>query len=167
LDALGIEPFRLVWQIINFLILLFILQRLLFRPILRLMDQRATKIRESIDEAQRMQKLADEIRAMNEKIQEDAKRQANEIIEGARRMSEQYEAAEKERARKEADLLIDRAREEIKLETDRAIAEVRKEAVDLAIGAAGHLIGESLNQQQHYKLVEEYISQAGNGSTPN
>src|SRR5579885_401105 len=106
---LGIDGPRLIFQIVNFLILLFLLQRLLFKPVLRLMDQRAAKVRESIDEAHRMQQLADEIREMNEKIQEDAKRQANDILEGARRMAEQYEASEKEEARKRADDLVARA----------------------------------------------------------
>ncbi|HLG72682.1 MAG TPA: F0F1 ATP synthase subunit B [Chloroflexota bacterium] len=163
---LGIDGPRLIFQIVNFLILLFLLQRLLFKPILRLMDQRATKIRESIDEAHRMQQLADEIREMNEKVREDAKRDANEILEGARRMAEQYEASERERARKEADLFLERQREEIQLERDRAIAEVRRIVVDLAIDAAGKVVEQKLNREDHVKLVEDFLAQtqaAGDG----
>lgn len=163
---LGIDGPRLIFQIVNFLVLLFLLQRLLFKPILRLMDQRAAKVRESIDEAHRMQQVADEIREMNERIQEDAKRQANEILEGARRMAEQYEAHEKERAHKEADLLIERAKDEIQLERDRAVAEVRRIAVDLAIDAAGKVIEQKLSHDEHVKLVEEFLAQtapAGDG----
>jgi F-type H+-transporting ATPase subunit b len=164
LDALGIDPLRLVWQTVNFLILLFLLQRLLFKPILRLMDQRAAKIRESIDEAQRMQKLADEIRQMNEVSVEEAKKQANQIIEGARHMAGQFEVTEKERASKEAELIIQRARDEIALERDRAIAEVRRLAVDLAIEAAGKVIEQKLSRDEHVKLVEDYLSQAQLGA---
>ena len=166
MGALGIDGPRLVWQIINFLILLFLLQRLLFKPVLRLMDQRATKIRESIDEAERMQKLADDIRQMNETSVEEAKKRANEIMEGARHMAEQYEAAEKDRARKEADLLIQRAKDEIELERDRAVADVRRLAVDIAIDAAGKVIEQKLDRDQHVKLVEQLLSEtaaAGDG----
>lgn len=156
---LGIDWVRLVLQIVNFLILLFLLQRLLFKPILRLMDQRASKIRESIDEAHRMQRLADEIREMNEKIQEDAKRQANEIVEGARRMAEQYEASEKERTRQEIELSRQRALDDIELERQRAVAEVRRIVVDLAIDAASKVIEQKLNRDDHVRLVEEFLAQ--------
>ncbi len=166
MEALGIDPLRLVWQIVNFLLLLLLLQRLLFKPILRLMDNRATKIRESIDEAHRMQKLADEIREMNEKERETARRDAAEILDTARRMAEQYEASEKDRARKEAELLIERAKDEIQLERDRAISDVRRVAVDLAIDAAGKVIEQKLDRDQHVQLVERFLSEtsaAGDG----
>jgi F-type H+-transporting ATPase subunit b len=162
-ELLGIDAPRLIFQIVNFLILLFLLQRLLFKPILRLMDQRATKVRESIDEAHRMQQLADEIRAMNEKIQEDAKRQANDILEGARRMAEQYESSEKDKARHEVELMLQRAKDEIELERDRAVAEVRRIAVDLAIDAAGKVIDQKLSRDEHVKLVEDFLAQTQSG----
>lgn len=161
MGALGIDGLRLVWQIINFLILLFLLQRLLFKPILRLMDQRAAKIRESIDEAERMQKLADEIREMNERERDAAKRDANEIIENARRMAAQLEANEKERTMKELELFKQRAMDDIQLERDRAVADVRRIAVGLAIDAAGKVIEQKLTPADHVKLVEDFLSEAG------
>jgi F-type H+-transporting ATPase subunit b len=163
LEALGIDGLRLVWQIVNFLILLFLLQRLLFKPVLRLMDARATKIRESMSEAERMQQLADEIRQMNEKIQEEAKRQANDILEGARRMAAQFEASEKERAAKEIELSRQRALDDIELQRLRAVADVRRVAVDLAIQAAGKVIEQKLTPADHVKLVEDFLAQAGDG----
>jgi F-type H+-transporting ATPase subunit b len=161
LEALGIDGLRLVWQIINFLILLFLLQRLLFKPILRLMDQRATKIRESMSEAERMQKLADEIRLMNEASVEEAKKRANEIVEGARHMAAQLEASEKERVANEIDLSRQRALDDIELQRQRAVADVRRVAVGLAIDAAGKVIEQKLNPADHVKLVEDFLAQAG------
>jgi len=163
LDALGIDGFRLLAQIVNFLILLFLLQRLLFKPILRLMDQRAERIRASVDEAERMQKLADEIREMNEKSVDDARKRAQEIMDNASRMADQFRQSQMDAARKEAELLTERARDEIRLERDQAIAEVRKLAVDLAIGAAGKVIGEHLNREDHVKIVEDFLRQAQAG----
>ncbi|MFI5268685.1 MAG: F0F1 ATP synthase subunit B [Chloroflexota bacterium] len=163
MGALGIDGLRLVWQIINFLILLFLLQRLLFKPILRLMDQRATKIRESIDEAERMQKLADEIREMNEASVEEAKKRANEILEGARHMATQLEASEKERIAHEIDLSRQRALDDIELQRQRAVADVRRIAVDLAIDAAGKVIEQKLTPADHVKLVEAFLAEASAG----
>jgi F-type H+-transporting ATPase subunit b len=159
-QLLGIDGPRLIFQIINFLILLFLLQRLLFKPVLRMMDSRATKIRESIDEAQRMQKLADEIRDMNEKAKDDAKREANEMLENARRMAEQYKESQMEEARQEAERFAQRMRDEIQLERDRAISDVRHQAVDLAIQAAGKVIEQHLDRSAHVQLVEKFLSEA-------
>ena len=164
MGALGIDGFRLLWQTINFLILLFLLQRLLFKPVLRLMDQRQERIRQSVDEADRMRQFAEETKRQTEALLDDARRQANEIIEGSRRMAEQYEASEKDRARHEAELLIERAKDEITLERDRAVADVRQQAVDLAILAAGKVIEQQLNVDQHRQLVTQFLAQAGAGS---
>lgn len=166
MQGLGIDGLRLVWQIINFLILLFILQRVLFKPILRLMDKRADSIRESVDEAERMRQFAEETRRKTEALLDDARHQANEIVEGSRRIAEQYEASEKDRARREAELLIERAKDEIQLERDRAVSEVRQQAVDLAILAAGKVIEQQLNVDQHRQLVTQFLAEAapsGNG----
>lgn len=160
---LGIDVPRLIFQIVNFLILLFLLQRLLFKPVLRLMDQRATKIRESISEAERMQKLADEIREMNEASVEEAKKRANEILEGARHMAAQLEASEKERVAQEIDLSRQRALDDIELQRQRAVADVRRVAVDLAIDAAGKVIEQKLNREDHVKLVEDFLREAAAG----
>jgi len=163
-DQLGIDPLRLVLQIINFLILLFLLQRLLFKPILRLMDERSAKIRESVDEAQRMQKLADEIREMNEKSVEEAKARANEIVNTANHTAQQMIERAKEEQRLEIERMMQRAQDEIQLERDRAIADVRHEAVNLAIQAAGKVIEQQLNTEQHRQLVVDFLSKAEAGA---
>ena len=161
MGALGIDGIRLLWQLINFLILLFILQRLLFKPILRLMDQRAERIRQSVDEADRMQKLADEIRDMNEVERDNARKEAAQILENANRQAEQYRETQMDRATKEAELFLERARDEIRLERDQAVADVRKQAVDLAILAASKVVETSLDQPQHYQIVERFLREAG------
>jgi F-type H+-transporting ATPase subunit b len=163
LEALGIDGLRLVWQIINFLILLYLLNRLLFKPILRLMDQRATKIRDSIDEAHRAQQFADEIRDQAEKVREEARHDANQILEGARRMAEQYEVSEKERTAKELELFKQRAMDDIELERQRAVADVRRAAVDIALDAASKLIEQKLDRQAHVQMVEKFLAEAQTG----
>jgi F-type H+-transporting ATPase subunit b len=159
LGALGIDGLRLIWQIINFLLLLFLLQRLLFKPVLRLMDQRAERIRSSVDEADRMRQLAEETRLANERALEEARTQAAHILENANRMAEQFRQSQMDAARKEAELFTSRARDEIRLERDQAIADVRHQAVDLAILAAGRVIEQQLNPDQHRQLVTQFLSQ--------
>jgi F-type H+-transporting ATPase subunit b len=161
LGALGIDGLRLLWQIINFLILLYLLQRLLFKPVLRLMDQRAERIRTSVDEADRMRQLAEETRLANERALDEARGHAAQIIENANRMAEQFRQSQMDAARREAELFTERARDEIRLERDQAIADVRHQAVDLAILAAGKVIEQQLNVDQHRQLVTQFLAQAG------
>lgn len=164
MDALGIDGPRLLWQIVNFLILLFLLNRLLFKPVLRLMDQRATKIRESVDEAARLEKLAAEIREMNEKSLEEAKARANDLVAAATHTAAQMREQAAQQAREEGERMIERARAEIQLERDRAIADVRHQAVDLAILAAGKVIEQELSTDQHRQLVTRFLEEARTGA---
>jgi len=164
-DALGIDLPRLIFQMVNFLILLFLLQRLLFKPILRLMDQRATKIRESVDEAERMRKMAEELRAANAAALEAAKKEANDLINAATHAANQITEKAREDARAEAERIMARMRDEIRLERDRAIADVRHQAVDLAILAAGKVLEQSLTGPQHYQIVRDFLEKAGQGES--
>ena len=164
MGALGIDGWRLLWQMINFLILLFLLQRLLFKPILRLMDARATKIRESVDEAERMRQLAEETRLANEAAMEAARKQAADLINAATHTATQMREQAAQQAREEGERIIERARDEIQLERDHAIAQVRRQAVDLAILAAGKVIEQQLTPAEHYQLVSDFLEKAEVGA---
>ncbi|MDE3077132.1 MAG: F0F1 ATP synthase subunit B [Chloroflexota bacterium] len=158
--ALGIDWMRLIWQGINFVILLFLLQRLLFKPVLRLMDARAQKIRDSVEEAERARAEAHETMQANQALLDEARKQAAELIESATRTADQIREQAAANARGEAEQLLERARSEIALEREQAIAQVRKHAVDLALLAAGNVIEQTLTGPEHYRLVTQFLEKA-------
>jgi F-type H+-transporting ATPase subunit b len=155
--GLGINLPTLLAQIINFLILLGLLYLVAYKPILRMLDQRAAKIREGLEQAElnkeRAARAEEEVKAQLETARKDGQA----IIAQASQIGERVKEEAKLGARQEAEALIGRARGEIQRERDEAMDELRKEFIDIAILAAGKVINESLDQERHRRLIEETL----------
>lgn len=162
MEDLGLHLPSLIIFLVNFLILLGILYLFAYKPILRVMDQRSERIRESLE-------AADKAREEAATSQQDTQRQLNEarmegqrLIEQAREMAERYRTEEKEKARQEAEAFILRAREDIQRERDAAVQEVRAHFADLAISAAEKVIERSLDRDAHGELIAGVLEEGGN-----
>ena len=148
-----------VWTGITFLVLLVVLKRFAWGPIVSTLDERERTIREAIDAARRERQQAEKLL---EEQKEGLARAQREAAELARQSRQEVEAVRQEltaRARQEAEDLLAEARRQIAEEVVRARGELRAEVVDLAIDAAGRLIQASLDDKAQRKLVEEYIAQ--------
>jgi F-type H+-transporting ATPase subunit b len=147
----------LVIQAINFLLLLVIMVKLLYRPLLSKMEERTQAIRRSLDEAQ-----AARAEAQREREEHAARLQAAHAEAQAIRATALKEAAEEQRrlveaARGEAGRLVEAARNEMAQEVRRARQELRQEVADLAITAAERLIRKSLRDEDHRRIVQDAI----------
>jgi F-type H+-transporting ATPase subunit b len=147
----------LVIQAINFLLLLAIMVKLLYRPLLSKMEERTQAIRRSLDEAQ-----AARAEAQREREEHAARLQAAHAEAQAIRATALKEAAEEQRrlveaARGEAGRLVEAARNEMAQEVRRARQELRQEVADLAITAAERLIRKSLRDEDHRRIVQDAI----------
>jgi F-type H+-transporting ATPase subunit b len=158
-EDLGLNFPSLIVFLVNFLILLGILYLFAYKPILRVMDQRSERIKESLEAADRAREDA-------AKSQEDTQRQLNEarvegqkLIEQAREMAERYREEERERARQEAEAFISRARADIQRERDTAIQDVRSHFAELAIAAAERVIERSLDRDAHAQIIEKVLEE--------
>jgi F-type H+-transporting ATPase subunit b len=158
-SILSVNPGLIFWTIVSFLLLLFLLGKMAWGPIVAALDRREKAIRDAVlaadnarTEAQRvieenkqlLAKAADEANATREKAIRDAEARANAIFN---------------EAQSKADAQIERARREIQLEEERAVAAVRKEAVDLSIEAASRLLGRTLNTDDNRRLVEQFLKE--------
>lgn len=159
-NSFGVNVLSLVYYLLLFGIVLYLLRRFAFGPILRTIDARQEKIDRSLDEAQ---EAVASVKANQEKAQktvDEAAAEAREIITRAERLaSEIHEDARKE-AKVQADVIVVKAREEIDRERQAAINELRAQAVDLAITAAGRVIGETLSDDRSRQLAEDAVKQA-------
>jgi F-type H+-transporting ATPase subunit b len=146
------------WTLIVFVLLVVILGKFAWGPILKNVESREKSIQSAIDEAAQRNaeaaKLLDEHRAQLA----DARRQANELIAEGRSAGEGVRKTIEEKARTEAQQIVERARQEIQRERDAAIAALRKESVDLALAAAAKLMQQNLDQNKDRQLVERYLS---------
>ena len=148
------------WTVVIFLLLMAVLSKWAFPPILGYAAAREKRIQDSLDEAKRNREEAERLLATQRQELAQAKAQAQEVIAEGRVAAEKVRAELLERARVEQEAVVARAKEEILLERDRAVEQVRREAVELAIAAAGRLLEERLGSEQDKKLVFDYLSRA-------
>ncbi len=157
-EQLGIDPVKLGIQAFNFLLLLFILQRVAYKPLLRIMDARSARIRADLDEARRL-------REESERDRETYRAQLNRVRDEARGVLEEANnvaARIREQAIIDAEaqnhVSLQRARDEIAREKEHAIAELRREVGDLAIQVATQVLGRSMDTSDQRRLVDEALA---------
>ena len=159
LETLGIHFPSLAIYLVNFLLVLLLLYLFAYKPILRLMDQRADRIRESLEAADTArQEAASSQEAIQEQITE-ASREGQRIMDQAREASERFRTEEMDKARQEAEAFVERAKQDIARERDTALQEVRASFGDLAITAAERVIRSSLDRQAHEELINQVLEE--------
>lgn len=156
-----INLFEIIVAIINFLLLLFILRFVLFKPLNQTLQKRRETIEGNLASAE---KLKAEMETMHAEVvaeRTNAKQTAQEIINRAEQAGETAKNEIIAEARVEADKIMTKAKAEIEDEKMKALQAIRGEATDLALLAAGRLLGRSLNDQDHRQLVAKYTEEAG------
>jgi F-type H+-transporting ATPase subunit b len=154
-----LNPGLTLWTAITFLFLLLVLSRFAWGPIVKMLAERESTIRDAIDSAKKERAEAERLLAEQKASLVKAQREAAEL---ARRNQQEVEALRQEltaRARKEADELVTTARQQIAEEISKARAELKAQVADLAIEAAGRLVKANLDDKTQRALVEEYIAQ--------
>ena len=159
LETLGIHFPSLIIYLINFSLLLGLLYLFAYKPILRIMDQRTDRIRESLAAADQARvEAASSHEAIEEQLNQ-ARREGQRLLDQAREASQRFRDEEMDRARQEAESFVSRARSDIQRERDAAIDEVRANFGDLAITAAERVLRRSLDRQAHRDLVAQVLEE--------
>jgi F-type H+-transporting ATPase subunit b len=148
----------LIVQVVNFLILLFILQRLLYKPFLAKMEERTATIKRALEEAQ-----AARAEAARQKEENDARLRAAYAEAAAVREQALKEAAEESRkhiaaAQAQARKLVEDTKAQLDAEVRRARDELRREVSDLAVAVAEKLVRKTLREDDHRRIVSEAIA---------
>ena len=161
-QAFGVDIWKLGFQIVNFLLLLYLLNRFLFKRVLRLLDERQTKISQGLEDAETAARDRELARAEREAALAEARREAEAMVQRAAKTAEATSAEILAEAKASAEQITTRAREEISAEKDRALAEIRGEVADLALEAAGKLIGAEMDAPTQRRLVKQFLSENRN-----
>lgn len=156
--ALGIDTVTLGFQIVAFVVLILLLNRLLFRPIRKTLDARAQRIQESMEEAERVKQQAVRADAEYQARVDEGQRRSQEIIDQGREKARQEREEMLEQARSEARQIREDARTQMELERRDMARETRQQVAGLAVLAAGRLVGETLEAEKHRRLIEQHIS---------
>ena len=158
---LGINLPSLIAYLINFVALLAILFIFAYKPLLRVLDQRSERIRESLEAADRAREEAASSREAIEEQLTGARREGQRLLDQAREAADRFRGEEMDRARQEAETFVERARTDIQRERDAAIQEVRVNFGDLAITAAERVIRRSLDRRAHEELIAQVLEEGG------
>jgi F-type H+-transporting ATPase subunit b len=150
-----------VWTLIVFAILVAVLGKFAWGPILNMVEEREKGIQAKLDEAAALNADAAKLLEQHREQLADARRQASELIAEGRTAAERVRKEIEEKARAEGQAIVERARAEIERERDAAIDMLRKESVDLALAAASRLMQENLDQPKDRALVERFLGELG------
>ncbi|MFH1032674.1 MAG: F0F1 ATP synthase subunit B [Chloroflexota bacterium] len=160
LAKLGISPAILLAQVINFVFLLGLLYLLAYKPIMRMLDERSRKVKESMDQTEYIKQQAVRAEEETKKRIEAASKEGQEVIARATRTGEELRQQAQQEAKKDGESLITRARAEIQRERDEAIGELRREFADLTVMAAEKVIDRSLDKEAHRDIIDKVLEEA-------
>ena len=149
----------LIAEIIAFLLMLGVLARWVYPPIIRAAEARQQQIKQRLEQAEEARNDAEaQLRAAQEEI-EKARIRAGQIIEQANRGAERIQQEAQERARQEARRIVEAASRDIDAERQRAIQSIRAQMADIVTEAVRRIVGESLDGERHRRLIEAAIAQ--------
>jgi F-type H+-transporting ATPase subunit b len=160
LVELGINLAVLISQAIAFLILFGLLYVFGYKRILKTLDYRSNRIKESLEQADAVQEQSLHSRDEIKQQLQAAAAQGQEIIARANKASDDIRVKAQELAKQDADALVERARQAIKSERDETINVLRQEFADITIMAAGKVIGETLDPQAHKELIDKILKES-------
>ena len=156
-----INQYTVVWQIINFFVLLFILRRFLFKPVFRVLDARRQQIEDSLHNAAKVREEAELLKKRYEEQIAAKKEEAERIIIEAKRVGEQMKNEIIAEARKKAAALVENAEAEIAADKRRVMQSIFKNLADYSVDLTARLVKKTVDKTTHAKLVEEVLTEAG------
>ena len=158
-EAFSVDLPKLLFQVINFLVLLYLANRFLFKRVLGLLDERKEKIGKGLEDAEQAARDRELARAEREAAVAEARKEAAAMLANANKIATDTRTQILSEAKAEAEKVTARAREEIVAEKERAMAELRASVADLALEAASKLIRANMDTPTQRRLVEDFLAE--------
>lgn len=156
-----LEPGLFVWTIVTFLVLLAVLKRFVWKPMVDALDRRSERIRKALEEAEASRQRLEQVNQESEAILAKARGQAQEVLASgkaaAERMRDQLVAEAKERSA----AMVHAAEQQIASEKNKAIGELKSEVAALTLQVASRLLQRTVTLEDHSRLIEEALKEAG------
>ena len=162
---LRFEPGLMIWTIAIFFVLLVVLRKFAWKPLLVALDDREQNIKDALEQAQKTQRDTELVLAENQRRGDEALKKAEQIVEQARQEGEQVRRQVVDDAKAEAKRVTEQGLRRLEAEQRAAMAEIRAGAADLAIRAAGRLVAVSLTEQQQREIVDQFLAEVPESET--
>jgi F-type H+-transporting ATPase subunit b len=160
------DPGLAIWTIITFLVLLWLLAKFAWRPMLRALEARQETIRKSLDDAQQAKQELERLNKESAQILRNAHAEAESIISKSRVDADKFREEMKQKARADAEGIIREAQRQIETETGRALRQIRSEIADISVAIASKLIQRNFSKEDNSELIEDTLKQMESGTRP-
>ncbi|NQV38819.1 MAG: F0F1 ATP synthase subunit B [Candidatus Marinimicrobia bacterium] len=152
------DPGLFIWTILTFLVLLYILAKFAWKPLLAMLDKREETIRKSLDDAEKARLELEQMQIKSEDIIAQARSEAQAILQEGKAITERLKDDVLNKAKEKSDEIVANAQKIIQTEKDRAIGEIKSEAVDISISIARKLISKNLSKEDNKQLIEDALN---------
>jgi F-type H+-transporting ATPase subunit b len=157
-SGLSINFFWVIVAALNFIFFLALMWAFAFRPIANILAERKARIVTGLADAEQARKDRDGAVADRDQVMADARRESQTLIAAAQKSAQELREADIAATREELGRLREKATADIAAERDRALADLRSQVADLALAAAGVVVGETMTDARQRKLVEDYLA---------
>lgn len=157
LTQFGVDLRLLIAQIINFTILLIVLKFILYKPILKMLEDRRNRIIEAEENAANIEKRLEKIEKEREKIVEDASKEATKLLEEATKNSGEIIAEAHEKASNDIESMVMKAKDQIAQDRDQMRAEIRAELAELVTSAMTAVYAKKLTKSDQEEIIKQTL----------
>ena len=153
------DPGLFIWTILTFLVLLTLLAKYAWGPLLRALQSRQESIRQSLDDVEKATRELAQVQVESAAIIAKARVDADAIISSTRADGARLQEEMRQKSRAEAETIVQGAQRQIQQERDQALTQIRTEAVDLSLMIASKLIQRNLSKEDNETLIDEALEQ--------
>ena|SRR5579872_1763658 len=158
----GIEPILLLAQIVNFIIILAVLRKFFYAPIVKMLDDRKKKIEESLKNADAIESKLQQTEEQTQKTTQEAIKSAKQIIEDAKQEAQRISDRATEDARKTQEEMVTAAQAQIEMQKEEMKKQLEKDTLTLVAGVIKKVLGKNLKQKDQQDLTDKAMSEISN-----
>ena len=160
------DPGLYIWTILTFLVLVALLAKFAWRPLLEALETRQAAIRQSLDDARQAKQDLERLHVESARILAEARAEAEAMISRTRSDADRFREELKQKARSEAATIVKNAEKQIELETSRALQQIRHEAVEISVAIASKLLQKNVTKADNERLIEDTFTQLESSRRP-
>ena len=156
-----IEPGLFIWTIITFLVLLAVLAKFVWKPLMEALNRREEKIRKSLEDAEKAQERMEKIQKEAEEVMTKARHEAQAILEDGKVIAQKVKDEIVADAKEKAESQVQNAKIQIDAEKEKAIEEIKGDVIDISLQVAEKLIKRNISKEDNYELIQDSLKKVG------
>ena len=159
INLIEVNPGLVIWTVITFIILMIVLKKVAWKPILTALGQRETAIRESLEKAEKAQEEAQKVLEENKANISKAEEESKKIIEQSRAFAQKLKDQMLQESKEQSQKMIKDAQDEIDRKREASFEELKSQVAEIAVNAAEKLLREKMNKEENKKIIDRYLKE--------